>query len=222
MHLKSVGAAQGKRIKKRPRTDDELDGGPAYPSGGGQQFQITTTGRGGRWEEEGSGPRSGRKKAAKRASVSPLEKPWLNLAGKGPGGAEAGVDAGTCEVNAASVLLGSKIMSASVEALPSSQGVVIAAKQDPSATTSPGPAADGKVAGTGAPFQEKGMTAAAVLLAAKPGEEGGAVDAPCVLCNTGVKTWCVMPCGHKALCEKCAHAYFETVPRPFDKCPLCQ
>lgn len=216
---------QGKRIKKRPRTDDELDGGPAYPSGGGQHFQITTTGRGGRWEEEGSGPRSGRKKAAKRASVSPLEppaKPWLNLSGKIAGGSDVvSVNAGAGDINAASVLLGSSIMSSSEGPPPPAQSVVVS-KPDLSATLPPGPVTDSKAVMNVQALPERSMTAAAVLLSAKPGEEGGIIDTPCVMCSAGIKTWCVMPCGHKALCEKCAHAYFETVPRPFDKCPLCQ
>jgi hypothetical protein len=132
-----------------------------------------------------------------------------------------GADAGAGDVSAASVLLGSSIMSSSVVPPPSAQSIVVS-KQDVSATLPPGPATDVKVVVNSHVPPEKNMTAAAVLLSAKPGEEGGAIDTPCVMCSAGVKTWCVMPCGHKALCEKCAHAYFETVPRPFHKCPLCQ
>lgn len=212
--------AQGKRVKKRPRTDDELDGGPAYHASAPPQFEIKTNGRGGRWEEEGSGPRSsgkGKKPPPKRVALAqaspvsvddgPPAKPWVTpvlpvqvqgTAPKPPAPAGEGNTAG--DASAVAVLMTAAAKSPEAAGIPTASSILA---REPETTSG-------------------GVSAAEVKLQEEKDGLCSLPEAPCVLCGEGLKTWCIMPCGHKALCEQCAHAFFETVPRPFDHCPTCR
>lgn len=49
-------------------------------------------------------------------------------------------------------------------------------------------------------------------------------DDECVVCMLGTKEHCLLPCGHKALCIRCADlaSFVNEKTRPFKTCPVCR